>query len=196
MAAFTTDIPSIIDLCPDPNLLFWTSNLKAIRVQRLTKPWQRDISLTSNSFKPNEILIHIRPHPITKRQVIYPQHNPTSMPGTTATSLTDPNDRFADLDNTIRMILTLHGTFKHDFGYIVKCFHKMGHKDVDLAFVTQVWQLCKDFEEYGYGWVIGVKIRWPVEIEQAAAKAGWDRANTAKQQGEVEAADNTEQEGN
>ena len=61
MAAFTTNFPSIIDLCPGPNLLFWTSNLKAIRVQRLTKSWQRDISLTSNPFKPNEILIHIRP---------------------------------------------------------------------------------------------------------------------------------------
>ena len=61
MAASTTDFPSIIDLCPGPNLLFWTSNLEAIRVQRFIKPWQRDISLTSNPFKPNETLIHIRP---------------------------------------------------------------------------------------------------------------------------------------
>ena len=118
------------------------------------------------------------------------------MPGTTASSLTNPNDGSADLDNAIRMILTIHGTFKHDFRYIVKCFHKMGHKDVNLAFVTQVWELYKDSKHCGDGWVRGLKIRWPVEIEQAAAKAGWERANAAKQQEEMEVAGSTEQEDN
>ena len=114
----------------------------------------------------------------------------------TATSLTDPNDRFADLDNAIRTILTMHGTFMHDFGYIVKFFHKMGHKDVNLAFVSQVWEMYKDSVECGDGYVWGLHPRWPAEMAQADARAGWERANAAKQQGELEAAGNTEQKGN
>ncbi|MCJ1384658.1 hypothetical protein MMC17_007776 [Xylographa soralifera] len=164
MAAFTTDFPSIIDLCPGPNLLFWTSNLKPVRVQRLTKPWQRGVSLISNPFQPNEILVHISPHPVTKRQVVYPQHNPTSMAHPTTTSLTNPDDKFADPDNVVRIILTMHGTFKHDFGYIVEYFHKLGHKDVNVAFVSQVWELYKNSAECGDGWVRGLAVRWPVEM--------------------------------
>ncbi|MCJ1284103.1 hypothetical protein MMC26_003434 [Xylographa opegraphella] len=196
MAALTTDFPSMIDLCPGPDLLFWASNLKAIYVQRLIKPWQRDISLTSNPFKPNEILIHTKPHPITKRQTLYPQHEPASMSRPTAASLTGPNDKHAELDNAIRMILTFHGTFKHDYAYIVKFFHETGHKDVDLAFVRQVWRMYKDSADCGDGWVRGLKVRWPVEMRHVDAKADWGRANVAKQQGEMTAVVNTEKEGN
>ncbi|MCJ1289281.1 hypothetical protein MMC34_000813 [Xylographa carneopallida] len=181
MAAYKTDFPSIIDLCPGPNLVFWTGNLKPILVQRFTKPWQRDISLFANPFKPNETIIQFTPHLKPTKQVIYPQHNPTSMPGVTAPSPMDPEDRYANLDNAIRIILTQHGTFKKDFGYIVKFFHELGHKDVTLKFIIQMWELYKDSEHCGDGYVRGLKVRWPVEMEEADAKADWERANAAKQ---------------
>jgi len=92
------------------------------------------------------------------------------MPNPPARSITDPNDKFADLDNAIRIVLTMYGTFKHDFTYIVEYFHKMGHTDVDLAFVTNIWEMYKDAAAYGDGWVGGLALRWPVERAQRAER--------------------------
>ena len=135
--------------------------------------------------------------PITDEALIHPQDDPTSMPGPDAPSTTDPKDKFADLDNAVRIVLTMHGSFEHDFPYIVQYFHQVGHKDVDLAFVSQVWEMYKNSAMYGDGWVRKLAIRWPIEIkaaaEQAATKKDWARANEAKGRGTGEAGNNVEQ---
>ncbi|MCJ1401175.1 hypothetical protein MMC11_004387 [Xylographa trunciseda] len=171
MAAFATEFPSIIDLCPGTDLIFWTTNLKTADAQRLTKPWQRSVSLIPNPFQPDKTVVEVKRHPITNKEVIYPQHNPTSMPDPTPRSITDPDGDHAELDNVVRIVLTMHGTFKHDFAYIVTYFHKLGHKDVNLAFVRTIWDMYKDAAKYGDGFVSGLALRWPVERAQAAMRA-------------------------
>ncbi|MCJ1389531.1 hypothetical protein MMC18_002388 [Xylographa bjoerkii] len=172
MAAFTIEFPSITDLCPGPNLILWTNNLKTVIAQRLTKPWQHGVSLIPDPFQPDKTLVEVRRQQVitasgnissASSKVIYPRHSPTSMSDPQAPSTTESNYGLADFDNAVRIVLTMHGTFKDDFAYIVEYFHKMGHKDVNLAFVSGVWGMYKNSARYGDGWVKGLALRWPVE---------------------------------
>ncbi|MCJ1474901.1 hypothetical protein MMC13_003561 [Lambiella insularis] len=140
-------LPPLSQLVQLPELIFWQPN-NSIEFRRATQAWQRGVYLSPNVFNPLRPGIDFRRHDRNSKVLSYPHLDPTSTTVKITLKMMGPQERRRTAMDHIRLVLTMHGTFKHSFEYIAQFLKTVG-RNVGATEVEKIWTTFKDNPGYG-----------------------------------------------